>query len=596
MKKIATLFFCLVTLQALAQNVGIGTNTPNNSAQLDITSTNKGLLTPRMTQAQRNAIASPANGLLIYQTDNTPGFYFYNGTGWSALNTGGTTDLVLPYYSTYTGSLLGTKTAMRIDLLNPPAIYNSTAFASEVNNSSGIGMYSKANVGGAVAAKFTTAGGSPLVPFYALVTDSGSNILNSLSGNTGIGAAPAYKLDVNGRGRFRSTPGASAGIWLNKNDNTEGAFIGMINDSTSGFWGNGAVGNWRVAVDVKNAMLGIGTTDPVAPLSFASALGNKISLWGSSATSHYGLGIQGALMQLYTDNNVGDIAFGYGNSDNFTENMRIKGTGNLGIGTSSPASKLEVSTASSNLLQLTNSTTLANNVTNNLYFKTGNYYTGIIQTKGTAGNAAAMSFLTSANTTPASLIERLTISDAGNVGVGSTSPAFKLDVAGRLRLRYNLLDGPAGLWLNKTDNTQGTFLGQYDDNNFGIWGPGAVGSWKFLFDGNDGTVRIGTTQKATGYLVNVGGKVIAEEVRVQLRAAWPDYVFAKDYNLSPLAELENFINAHKHLPGLKPAAEIEKEGADLGETQRRLVEKVEELTLYIIELKKEIDALKTQSK
>ncbi|HVX26975.1 MAG TPA: tail fiber domain-containing protein, partial [Parafilimonas sp.] len=63
-------------------SVGIGTTTPDPSAKLDIRTTNKGLLMPRLTQAQRNAIPSPANGLLIYQTDNNPGFYYYNGTAW----------------------------------------------------------------------------------------------------------------------------------------------------------------------------------------------------------------------------------------------------------------------------------------------------------------------------------------------------------------------------------------------------------------------------------------------------------------------------------------------------------------------------------
>ena len=66
-------------------NVGIGTNTPNASAQLDITSTDKGLLIPRVSQAQRNLIATPATGLMVYQTDNTPGFYYYNGTIWTSV-------------------------------------------------------------------------------------------------------------------------------------------------------------------------------------------------------------------------------------------------------------------------------------------------------------------------------------------------------------------------------------------------------------------------------------------------------------------------------------------------------------------------------
>jgi len=84
-------------------NVGINTNMPDASAALDISSTSQGVLVPRMTASQRALIASPATGLLVYQTDNTPGFYFFNGTMWTSLNgtngqgvpTGGTTGQVL---------------------------------------------------------------------------------------------------------------------------------------------------------------------------------------------------------------------------------------------------------------------------------------------------------------------------------------------------------------------------------------------------------------------------------------------------------------------------------------------------------------------
>src|SRR3954447_11177937 len=65
--------------------VAIGTPSPNNSAKLDINSITKGVLLPRMTLTQRNAIPSPATGLLMFQTDNTPGFYYYSGSAWTAL-------------------------------------------------------------------------------------------------------------------------------------------------------------------------------------------------------------------------------------------------------------------------------------------------------------------------------------------------------------------------------------------------------------------------------------------------------------------------------------------------------------------------------
>jgi hypothetical protein len=66
-------------------NVGIGTVSPSASAALEVNSTTKGILLPTMTQTQRNAISTPATGLLIYQSDNTPGFYYYNGSAWTAI-------------------------------------------------------------------------------------------------------------------------------------------------------------------------------------------------------------------------------------------------------------------------------------------------------------------------------------------------------------------------------------------------------------------------------------------------------------------------------------------------------------------------------
>jgi hypothetical protein len=62
--------------------VAIGSTSPNSSAALQVSSTTQGILLPSLTLAQRNAISSPATGLLVFQTDNTPGFYYYNGTAW----------------------------------------------------------------------------------------------------------------------------------------------------------------------------------------------------------------------------------------------------------------------------------------------------------------------------------------------------------------------------------------------------------------------------------------------------------------------------------------------------------------------------------
>ena len=87
MKKVlAIIGFSFFSVISMAQNVGIGTTTPNASALLDVSSTSKGFLTPRMTAAQRTAIFSPANGLLVYQTDYPLGFYFFKEGVWTMLS------------------------------------------------------------------------------------------------------------------------------------------------------------------------------------------------------------------------------------------------------------------------------------------------------------------------------------------------------------------------------------------------------------------------------------------------------------------------------------------------------------------------------
>lgn len=92
---VISLIYSAVSYMAISQNVGIGTQTPHASAQLDVSSTTRGLLAPRMTSAQRNAISSPAIGLLVYDTQENSLFH-YNGSAWATVgsNTGGATPKV----------------------------------------------------------------------------------------------------------------------------------------------------------------------------------------------------------------------------------------------------------------------------------------------------------------------------------------------------------------------------------------------------------------------------------------------------------------------------------------------------------------------
>jgi hypothetical protein len=94
--------------------------------------------------------------------------------------------------------------------------------------------------------------------------------------------------------------------------------------------------------------------------------------------------------------------------------------------------------------------------------------------------------------------------------------------------------------------------------------------------------------------LTVDGTICAKEVRVSLSGepCWPDYVFEDDYKLKSLSELEDFIKTNKHLPGIPNAQEVANNGVELGDMQARLLKKIEELTLYIIELKNENEEIK----
>ncbi|WP_316815843.1 hypothetical protein [Pedobacter nyackensis] len=107
------------------------------------------------------------------------------------------------------------------------------------------------------------------------------------------------------------------------------------------------------------------------------------------------------------------------------------------------------------------------------------------------------------------------------------------------------------------------------------------------------SVGIGTTN-VHSYKLAVGGGIMAESVKVKPQAQWPDYVFEKDYPILPLNELEKFVLKNKHLPNIPNAAEVKKEGIDVGEMNAKLLQKIEELTLYLIELKKENETLKSR--
>lgn len=106
----------------------------------------------------------------------------------------------------------------------------------------------------------------------------------------------------------------------------------------------------------------------------------------------------------------------------------------------------------------------------------------------------------------------------------------------------------------------------------------------------DGNVGIGTERPDAKLAVN--GTIHSKEVKVDLNVPAPDYVFANDYKLRNLQELENYVNENSHLPEIPSAKEFEKNGIQLAEMNMALLKKVEELTLYVIEQQKNTENLK----
>ncbi|MCH2208344.1 MAG: cell division protein ZapB [Lentisphaerales bacterium] len=157
---------------------------------------------------------------------------------------------------------------------------------------------------------------------------------------------------------------------------------------------------------------------------------------------------------------------------------------------------------------------------------------------------------------------------------------------------YNLILGHKAGYLN-IEGSSNVFLGKQSGYN-------ELGSNKLYIENSNSTSPLiygefdNDLVQVNGAL-RVTGELLATSVKVKLQENWPDYVFAKDYKLASLEEVEKHIEEKKHLPGIPSAKDIEENGLELDKVVTKQMQKIEELTLYLIEMKKENEKLKEQN-
>jgi hypothetical protein len=212
---------------------------------------------------------------------------------------------------------------------------------------------------------------------------------------------------------------------------------------------------------------------------------------------------------------------------------------------------------------------------------------------------------------------------SGNVGINSAAPPAKLVVNANFGRKTNAIFGGDGVGISfqkdwptiafnsyrDNSNVQryiGTgygYLTSVDQNNgiyfwnklgYGTLGTEVGASEQYTMGLSQlGHLGIGTIPDAT-YRLSVNGSIRSKEVVVE--TGWADYVFAKDYKLLPLADVEKFIKVNNHLPDIPSAKEIQNNGLKVAEVQTKMMQKIEELTLYVIEQSKKIEALEKKIK
>ncbi len=262
--------------------------------------------------------------------------------------------------------------------------------------------------------------------------------------------------------------------------------------------------------------------------------------------------------------------------------------GNLGLGTVIPLSKIHISATARESLRIYN------------YGNASNYLNLWQGTGGVVFDPIGTGQLWIGYDQPTNVLVGINSNgsvSSGRLGVGTNTPMSKIHInsAARESLRiYN--DGNTAKYLSFWQGTAGSVLdpigtGQlwigYDQPTNVLIGVNSDGS------ASSGTVGIGTTTTGSHKLA-VEGSIGAREIKVEA-TGWSDFVFEKDYELRTLEEVEEHISEKGHLPEIPSEAEVTKNGINLGEMDAKLLQKIEELTLYMIDMNKQMQELKSEN-
>ena len=230
-----------------------------------------------------------------------------------------------------------------------------------------------------------------------------------------------------------------------------------------------------------------------------------------------------------------------------------------------------------------------------------------------AGLTGLSATLTNTVVLGAGNVEKMRINQSGNVGIATTNPTEKLTVAGDIYATHRLTFQDNARFTVTSTHVSTLNTTPFSMPQYGLAAPSTSGSADLwisghqairMFNGGNpepsfnlvgGNLGIGTQTIPAGYRFAVKGNVIAEKIVVKTSTSWPDFVFKKDYQLPSLNEVEQFIAKNSHLPEIPSAKEVENNGQDVGEMNRLLLKKVEEITLYLIELKKENQEIKKEN-